>query len=222
MHRKITLTTGEATITLDGPNVTLEAAADILLSAASNITITGRADIHISSGANVLVRADKGDLLLRGGPTVHINPPMGSIEDADFLEKLPVEAPDGVSMDAEVEDAREASRFNERNPNWLASQLAAGGAWDPHRFGPEHTDFGYFNLGVKASAAGMPEGALLRQMGKRTQAENGGSTEHGDPGNGLFGGTAPYGNRQEHYERVKEGTAYHRRNYLLMEDDHDA
>src|SRR5262249_29441073 len=75
--RKITLTTGEATITLEGPNITLAAAASILLNAAADITIKGRANIHIAGGAHVLLKSQHGDLIVEGGPDVFINPREG-------------------------------------------------------------------------------------------------------------------------------------------------
>ncbi len=46
---RISFTTGEATITLEGPNITLEAAANILLRATENVTITGQANIRVEA-----------------------------------------------------------------------------------------------------------------------------------------------------------------------------
>jgi type VI secretion system secreted protein VgrG len=216
VNRKITLTTGEATITLEGPNITLEAAASILLNAAVNITINGRADIHLGAGANVYLRARDGDLVVQGGPNVLINPNADAEHD---LAEIPVEAPPNLEMDDDVLEAEDGALFQPSEPTWLQSQLAPGGGWDPARWGPDRVDFGYFHLGVMAAAAGIPLGVMMRQIGKRGVSEHGESEERGHPGNGLFGGKAPYGNEPRHHALMARGAAFHARNYTGVEHD---
>jgi type VI secretion system secreted protein VgrG len=216
IDRKITLSTGEATITLEGPNITLEAAASILLNAAASITINGRADIHLGAGANVVLKARDGDIVVQGGPNVHINPIAAAEEDPGAV---PVEAPPDLEMDDDVLEAEDGVLFQPDEPGWLQSQLAPGGKLDPLRWGPEYEDFGNFHLGVMAAAAGIPLGVMMRQNGKRAVAEHGASEERGDPGNGLFGGKAPYGNTPEHHALMVRGAAYHARCYRWSDND---
>ncbi|MEZ4302852.1 MAG: type VI secretion system tip protein TssI/VgrG [Polyangiaceae bacterium] len=204
--RKITLSTGEATLTLEGPNMTLEAAANILLQAASSITIQGRADIHIAGGAHVLLKSKSGDLVIEGGPDVFINPREGVELDPG---EIPMETPLDLDMGEEIQDAEDLAVFNPEDPESLKAHLAPGGLLDPARFGPEHEDLGYFMAGVSAAAAGIPLGVMMRQMGKRRLAEHGPESDCGDPGNGLFGGQAPYGNDPHHVDLMKRGARYH-------------
>jgi len=83
VDRKITLSTGEATITLEGPNITLAAAAGILLEAASTITVHARRHIQVAAGASVTIEAKDGDVLIQGAPMVRINPEVGGAEQDD-------------------------------------------------------------------------------------------------------------------------------------------
>jgi type VI secretion system secreted protein VgrG len=94
---RISLTTGAATITLDGPNVTIDAGAGITLNAGSdtvinasasvtvnggaNVTVNGAANVAVSAGASLTAGGGSGtvvqaggDLVLQGGPMVKINP----------------------------------------------------------------------------------------------------------------------------------------------------
>ncbi|UQA57877.1 type VI secretion system Vgr family protein [Polyangium aurulentum] len=207
--RKITLTTGEATITLEGPNITLEAAASILLGAAADITIRGKANIYVVGGANVTVKSRAGDLVLDGGPHMFLNPTANADIDPSIM---PVEAPLDLDMRQELVEAEDLCMFDPSEPEWVSQNLAEGGAWDPNRWGPDHEEFGFFHLGVTAAAAGIPLGVVLRQMGKKNLTQKGPSAERGDPGNGLFGGVPPYGNEPEQYDLIVRGARYHRAN----------
>ncbi len=214
VDRKITLTTGEATITLEGPNITLDAAASILLSAAADITITGRANIKVLAGAAVRVEAEGGDLVVQGGPMVRINPVDKTAKQRGEDEELPVQVPDDVDFDDNLDEAEDHAQFDPETPNWFEQQTAPGGAWDPERWGPEHRDFGNFHLGVMGAAAGMPRGLVLRLAGKRHQERHGKHGERGDPGNGIWGGKAPFGNEPRNYEAIREGFDYYGKNYV--------
>jgi type VI secretion system secreted protein VgrG len=210
--RKITLTTGEATITLEGPNITLDAAASILLNAASEISIHGRANITVMAGASVRIEAQDGEVVVQGGPLVHINPETGG-KAADGLLELAVDAPPEVDLDDHLDEVDEHRHFNVDEPHWFQEQTAPGGQWDPLRWGKPFQDFGFFNLGVVGRAAGIPAGVLLRQAGTRHIAEHGPSPEAGDPGNGLWGGRAPFGNDPRSHEWLKKGIAHFDKHY---------
>lgn len=68
--QKITITTGQATITLDGPNITLEAAASVTISAKDRVTINGKA-VEIN-GLTVDV-AGAGPVTVKGS-VIDLNP----------------------------------------------------------------------------------------------------------------------------------------------------
>jgi type VI secretion system secreted protein VgrG len=79
-EQKITLSNGKdvATITMDGPNVSIKANGSISLTATEGITITGKtiginaADAITIDGGPVGITSRK-DLTLQGGPMVKIN-----------------------------------------------------------------------------------------------------------------------------------------------------
>ena len=58
MDKSYSVTTGDATITIQGPDVYITAKGVISL-----------------SGSSVFITAESGDVVIQGGPTVHINPP---------------------------------------------------------------------------------------------------------------------------------------------------
>jgi type VI secretion system secreted protein VgrG len=217
VDRRITLTTGEATITLEGPNITLDAAASILLSAAADITITGRANIKVAAGAAVRVEAEDGDLVIQGGPMVRLNPEVGGRRAREEAEErgdaLPVKAPPGVDLDEGVEAAEDHTWFNPAEPRWFETMTAEGGPWDFKQRGSQYEDFGNFHFGVVGKAMGIPEGVLLRRAGKAAAAKRGADPRFGDPGNGLFGGTAPYGNDPRSEAMIRKGFAHYEKRY---------
>lgn len=208
--RRITLTTGEATITLEGPNITLSAAASILLDAASEIAVHGRANIKVMSGASVRVEAEDGEVVIQGGPCVQINPQRGG---KDAGDALPVEIPPEVHLEAHAIEAEENRWFKPEDPHWFQRQTSEGGEWDPKRWGKEHEDFGVWNLGFVGRAAGVPRGVIVRQAGLRNVKENGPNPDLGDPGNGVFGGKAPFGNDPKKLELVRKGMAHYDEEY---------
>jgi len=65
IDKKIVLTTKEATITIDGPNITLDADTNIKLESRGTI------DIHATGG--IKMTADAGDIVVHGDPKVKIN-----------------------------------------------------------------------------------------------------------------------------------------------------
>jgi type VI secretion system secreted protein VgrG len=74
VDRRITLTTGEASIVLDGPNITLMAAGNIMLHARGSVGVLGDAEAAIAGDKRVLVLSRAGDAVVQGAPNVHLNP----------------------------------------------------------------------------------------------------------------------------------------------------
>jgi type VI secretion system secreted protein VgrG len=223
VDRRISWTTGEATITLEGPNITLDAAAAILMKAASDITleanasITANATVNLTlrSGAKLVVRSEGGDVVIQGGPIVRINPEIGGkgLIGADGVA-IPVEVPPGLELEDEIAAAELHARFDREAPAWFAEMSKPGGAWDwAAKHGERYARFSNFHLGVVGAAMGFPEGVLLRHAGQRRQAQGDTKPEWGDPGNGVWGGTYPYGADFEDQEMVKKGFAYYGKNY---------
>jgi len=217
VDRRISLSTGEATITLEGPNITLEAAAGILLNAGANIalaagahvTVNSQINMTLKSGATLVVQAEDGDVVIQGGPIVQINPTerRSSREDDDAL---PVQVPEGVDLAAQIEDAERRAWFDPDAPDWFRTKMKSG-EWDFAEHGEEHRDFASFHLGAVGKAAGLPEGVILRQAGLRKKERGELNPDAGDPGNGLFGGQAPYGVEPRELEMMQKGFAFYDR-----------
>ncbi len=219
---RISFTTGQATLTLDGPQITLDAAAGILLKAATDIAlmaeghITARADVSLTlgAGATLVVRSEGGDVVIQGGPNVHINP---EIVDRTALAAAgadpPPAVPPGVDLDEQIALAEEHARFDPAAPSWFNDKLAPGGAWDYARLGAQYAPFASFHYGVMGRAVGFPEGALLHQAGVRRAARGDAPPAWGEPGNGLWGGTYPYGADPRDQEMTRKGFAFYARRY---------
>lgn len=125
MDRKITLTTGEATLTLEGPNITLEAGAGILLRAAGDITVTGNANIRVKGNATVRVDSERGDVIVQGAPCVRINPEPRGTDDAGLP---PVKVPPGVDLDENVSETESEAWFDPEKREGFAHRARKGGA----------------------------------------------------------------------------------------------
>jgi hypothetical protein len=74
VDRKIRLTTGESSIVLDGPNISLFADGNIMLHAKGNVGVLADGEAAVAASAKVLVQSRSNDLILQGGPEVHLNP----------------------------------------------------------------------------------------------------------------------------------------------------
>ncbi len=221
---RLTLTSGEASITLDGPNLTLTAAADILLKAAADITLEASSTIHaradvtlkLEAGSTLIVQSAAGDVIIQGGPIVRINPEVRpnamlrtALQPASALRSIDV--PDGVDLDAEIATAEEQARFDANAPTWLSDRIRPGGEWDYERLDPRYARYANFHLGVVGAAMGIPEGALMRLAGISRRDRGNSKSEWGDPGNGLTGGTYPYGADPADQEMVMLGRAHYAR-----------
>ncbi|NUQ74568.1 MAG: type VI secretion system tip protein VgrG [Polyangiaceae bacterium] len=217
VNGRIAMSTGEATITIEGPNITMEAAARILLQAASAIEVNAAATIKVGAGATVVVQSEGGDVVIQGGPMVRINPRDRRSEMADFSggpdgtapedDDIP-EGPPGADIDGDAVKAKERQGYSPENVAFFKNELAGAAEGDP-----KEEAYRNFRLGVMGKALGLPEGAILRMAGKRYQAKHGASPDRGDPGNGIFGGTAPYGNSPSNLEMLEKGFAYFYENH---------
>jgi type VI secretion system secreted protein VgrG len=74
VDRKITFTTGEASIVLEGPNITLSAQGNVVLHAGNNSAVLADGEAVLAAGKKVLVLSRGDDLVLQGGPHLHLNP----------------------------------------------------------------------------------------------------------------------------------------------------
>jgi type VI secretion system secreted protein VgrG len=218
---KITLTTGEATITLEGPNISMQAAANILLSAGANIlanaganvTIHGAANITVASGATAVVKAGGGDLVLQGGPMVKVNPGAGGgAENATRAVKfgnVAVVVPPDANPETSLEMVKQKMSYDPEHPTWFWDMTGPGGEWDYAKHGPQYEAFSALHYGLVGAAAGYPLGLLLRQAGRMRIEKDDSSSEWGDPGDGLSGGQAPFGNRAAYHRLIEIGYRSH-------------
>jgi len=90
---------------------------------------------------------------------------------------------------------------------WFKSQVRNKGAWDYKQYNRGFQDFGNYNYGYTGRAVGFDEGVLLRQAGKAQQAAGTSQKDWGDPGNGIWGGKAPYGDDPADQKMIKRGIA---------------
>jgi type VI secretion system secreted protein VgrG len=192
---RILLTTGEARIVLDGPNITFDASG----------TFTVRA------AGLVRVESSDGDVVVQGGPLVRINP-RGAGEHPDAPGgAVPFELPNGVSgsdFDEEMTEVATRSWFDAERPRYLDDATAAGGPLDPAPRGDASDGLRAFKFAVAGRCLGLPEGVILRRAGALNRKANGPAAGSGDPGNGLFGGEAPYGNDPASHEAMQKGFEY--------------
>jgi hypothetical protein len=93
------------------------------------------------------------------------------------------------------------------NPFYLLSRVCRGCIWDYNRkwgYTPEHDDFGNFNAGAVAAAAGYPRQVILRAAGAEHQCA--GTISGNERGNPF--GSLPYGNNEHSEAEVAEGIDY--------------
>lgn len=74
VDRKITFTTGEASIVLEGPNITLLADGNIMFHAKRDLGVMADDELAIAGQRRVVAVSKSGDVVIQGGPNVHINP----------------------------------------------------------------------------------------------------------------------------------------------------
>jgi type VI secretion system secreted protein VgrG len=74
VDRQIKLTTGEATVLLDGPNITFLAAGKIAFHAGDDVVITGEKEVAVASRGDLAVVSAEKDIVVQAGKNVHLNP----------------------------------------------------------------------------------------------------------------------------------------------------
>ncbi|MEZ4294318.1 MAG: type VI secretion system tip protein TssI/VgrG [Polyangiaceae bacterium] len=74
VDRRISLTTGEASIVLDGPNVSIMADGNIVLHAKNNVAVLADEESALAAEKKVLVMSAHDDVIVQGAPNVHLNP----------------------------------------------------------------------------------------------------------------------------------------------------
>jgi type VI secretion system secreted protein VgrG len=94
VDRQIRLSTGEASIVLDGPNITLSAQGNIVLHAMDHLSVLSEKEIAIGARDNAAVVSATGDVILQAKKDLHLNPfaEGGSLPEIDRLEP-PVPTP---------------------------------------------------------------------------------------------------------------------------------
>jgi type VI secretion system secreted protein VgrG len=201
---KIVLTTGEAQIILDGPNITFDAPGSFTLKATGPIRI----------------ESPSSDVTIQGGPIVRINP-RGAGEHPDAPGgAIPLDMPDGDSaaaFDDEMADVARNAWFNPSKPRYLDEATSPGGELDPTPRGDKTDEIRAFKYAVAGRCIGLPEGVLLRRAGAQNIAKNGPEAGKGDPGNGVFNGEAPYGNSDAQYAAMKKGFEFYDKQYVEAE-----
>ena len=66
---------------------------------------------------------------------------------------------------------------------------------------------------MQHTSVGLPEGVIVRRAGALNRRANGPGAGKGDPGNGVFGGEAPYGNDEAQLEAMKKGFEFYDASY---------
>ncbi|MCC5463786.1 polymorphic toxin type 44 domain-containing protein [Pelosinus baikalensis] len=110
--------------------------------------------------------------------------------------------PPGVSIDANVKEAREYAASHSRAEvyQWFYDSVKNGARWDFKQLGSEYQEFGNYHYGVIGNALEIPEQVLLRAAGWAQYRA--GTSELGW---GTFFGCEPYGDDPEDQEWIKRG-----------------
>lgn len=74
VDRKITLTTGEASIILDGPNISIVADGNIAFHARGNVAVLADGEAAVVSEKKALLLSRDGDVVVQAGHELHLNP----------------------------------------------------------------------------------------------------------------------------------------------------
>lgn len=103
--RMIRLTTGEASIVLDGPNVSIQAQGNIALHALNSLTLLAEDEIALAGGGRVAVVSANRDAIVQAGGDVHLNPFVGSANLEPGMAAAPIAPIDrSASRGAEEEE----------------------------------------------------------------------------------------------------------------------
>ncbi len=74
LDRRIELTTGEASIILDGPNITLRAEGNVVLHALQSVTVLGEHEVAAAANGKIGVVSMGDDIVVQAGKKVRLNP----------------------------------------------------------------------------------------------------------------------------------------------------
>ncbi len=74
VDRQIKLSTGEASIVLDGPNITIQAQGNIILHAMEHVSVLSEKEIAIGGREKVAVVSAASDVILQAKQDLHLNP----------------------------------------------------------------------------------------------------------------------------------------------------
>lgn len=74
VDRQIKLSTGEASIVLDGPNVTISAQGVVAIHAMNNISILAEKEVAIAARSKAAVVSATDDVIVQAGKELHLNP----------------------------------------------------------------------------------------------------------------------------------------------------
>ncbi|MBM4357212.1 MAG: type VI secretion system tip protein VgrG [Deltaproteobacteria bacterium] len=74
VDRRITFTTGEASIVLDGPNVTISAQGVVAVHAHDNVSLLGEREIAIGARGKAALVSATDEIILQSSKTLHLNP----------------------------------------------------------------------------------------------------------------------------------------------------
>jgi len=78
VDRQIKLTTGEASIVLDGPNITISAQGNIVLHALDHVSVLSEKEIAIGGRGKVALISGTDDVIVQAKKDLHLNPYEGS------------------------------------------------------------------------------------------------------------------------------------------------
>ena len=91
------------------------------------------------------------------------------------------------------------------NLPWFYDQVKNGAPWDYKQQGAQYENFGNFNYGMTAAAAGIPEQVALRAAGWAQERAGTSRDEWGNPTD--LGGS--YGDDPADQQQIRDGYAYH-------------
>ncbi|MBM4359248.1 MAG: type VI secretion system tip protein VgrG [Deltaproteobacteria bacterium] len=74
VDRRIELTTGEASIILDGPNISLRASGNIVLDAMKSVSLVAEEEVALAARERLAALSLTDDVILQAARTVHLNP----------------------------------------------------------------------------------------------------------------------------------------------------
>ncbi|HLM76619.1 MAG TPA: type VI secretion system tip protein TssI/VgrG, partial [Polyangiaceae bacterium] len=127
VDRQIKLSTGEASIVLDGPNITLSAQGNIVLHAMDHVSVLSEKEIAIGARDNAAMVSATGDIILQAKRDLHLNPfaEGGSLPEIERLEP-PVPTPADPEVCAHCGGAIAIAEDGGRSCSAMQGELPAG------------------------------------------------------------------------------------------------